>query len=395
MAANFPRTMHALALSKYCKPNEYEVATLPTPEISNPDEILIKVHAASVNPGMHFQCINSFRASSNSMSTVDVKMASGVGKLMGKDSYVPFPSTSARHMLTSSHRFPYKIGYDLSGTVIAIGAAVTSLKPGDEVFSRIPRTLRGSIAEYALSTSSTTALKPKTVSFGEAASIPLAAQTALQALYRGESEFDGGLKGKTVFIPGGLSGTGSFAIQLAKNVFSAGKVVTTVSTGKLGRVEELLGEGAPDLTVDYTREDVVGKVGRGSVDFMFDTVGQTIKSLPMMKRGGRIVSISTLPSGKLMKQFEPSMPLWLGFMLDLVNWFFEVWTGWKGVGYEYLFLKGNTSDLEKLAKWVDEGKVRPVVGERVKLSDVEGVRRGCQQIYDGKGGVGKFVIDID
>jgi hypothetical protein len=54
MAATIPRTMRAIALSKYCKPNEYELATLPTPEISNPDELLIKVHSASVNPGMNF-----------------------------------------------------------------------------------------------------------------------------------------------------------------------------------------------------------------------------------------------------------------------------------------------------------------------------------------------------
>ena len=122
---------------------------------------------------------------------------------------------------------------------------MSSFKPGDEVYFRIPRDCRGSLAEYALSTESTTALKPTSLSFSEAAAFPLAAQTALQSLQRGEEELQGGLKGKTVFIPGGLSGTGSFGVQLAKNVFHAGKVVTTLSTGKIAKVKALLGDGTP------------------------------------------------------------------------------------------------------------------------------------------------------
>jgi NADPH:quinone reductase-like Zn-dependent oxidoreductase len=293
------------------------------------------------------------------------------------------------------NRFPYKIGYDLSGVVAAVGTAVLNFKPGDEVYSRVPQHLRGSIAEYALSTASTTALKPKSLSFGEAASIPLAGQTALQVLYRGEEETKGGLKGKTVFIPGGLSGTGSFGVQLAKNVFGAGKVITTLSTGKIEKAKTLLGDGVPDQIVDYTKEDVVKAVGKGNVDFMFDPVGGTLAALPLMKKGSWIISISTLPSGKLMKEMQPDVVWFLKAILDVVNWFYERWTGWKGVNYSYLHLRGNTADLDKLARWVDEGKVRPVVGMEVKLGDIEGVRKGCQQIFDGKGGVGKLVIDID
>ena len=225
--------------------------------------------------------------------------------------------------------------------------------------------------------------------------MPLAAQTALQALYQGEEDTPGGLKGKTVFIPGGLSGTGSFGVQLAKNIFGAGKVVTTLSSGKIEMARKLLGNETPDQIVDYTRENVVRAVGKGSVDFMFDTVGQTLAYLPLMKKRARVVSISTLPSGTMMKGTNPDMSLFLKVILDVVNWLFETWTSWKGVKYGYMFLRGNTTDLEKLAKWVDEGKLRPIVGERVKLEDIEGVRKGCQQVFDGKGGVGKFVIDIE
>jgi NADPH:quinone reductase-like Zn-dependent oxidoreductase len=272
---------------------------------------------------------------------------------------------------------------------------VSKFKPGDEVYSRVPLSCRGSLAEYCLSIASATALKPKTLSFSEAASIPLAAQTALQSLQRGEEEVKGGLKGKTVFIPGGLSGTGSFGVQLAKNVFQAGKVITTLSTGKIPKIKALLGDGTPDQIVDYTKEDVKKVVEKGSVDFMFDTVGGTLAALPLMKKGGWIISVSTVPSGKLMKEKMPELAFFRKVILDIANWFLTTWTSWNGVNYSYLHLEGNTADLDSLAKWVDEGKVRPVVGMQAKLGDIEGVRRGCQQIYEGKGGTGKFVVNID
>jgi NADPH:quinone reductase-like Zn-dependent oxidoreductase len=233
------------------------------------------------------------------------------------------------------------------------------------------------------------------LSFAEAASIPLAAQTALQSLERGDQQVPGGLRGKTVFIPAGLSGTGSFAVQLAKNVFGAGKVITTLSTGKIPKIKEFMGDGTPDQIVDYTSENVNQAIGKGTVDFMFDTVGQTMSSLRLMKKGGVIVSISTLPSGSLMQKGHPDMKLWLIYMLDIMDWLYRAWTSWFGVKYSYLSLSGDTEKLDKLARWVDERKIKPVVGMQVKLSDIEGVRRGCQQIFDAKGGVGKFVIEID
>jgi NADPH:quinone reductase-like Zn-dependent oxidoreductase len=89
----------------------------------------------------------------------------------------------------------------------------------------------------------------------------------------------------TVFIDGGLSATGSFGVQLAKNVFGAGKIITTLSTGKIARIREILGDSTPDQIVDYTKEDVVEAVGKGSVDFMYDTTKMTLSGLPLMKKG--------------------------------------------------------------------------------------------------------------
>jgi NADPH:quinone reductase-like Zn-dependent oxidoreductase len=354
MTADIPSSMRAIALATYVKPDEYEVATLPTPAITQPDEVLIKVHAASINP-------------------IDVKIASGATKAMKNDS------------------FPFKVGYDAAGTIAAVGSAVTTLKVGDEVYSRVPSEYRGTTAEYALSREAATAKKPTSLTFTQAAAVPLAGLTALQCMQQADAQL-GGLKGKTVFVPAGLSGTGSFAVQLAKNVFGAGKVITTLSTGKIARARELYGEEV--TIVDYTKEDLVSTIGKGTVDYMFDTMGQTLSLLAIMKKGGVIVSIATVPSGDLMAKGIPDIPFLIRTFLNLADWFYRWWVGLAGVQYSFMFMHPDAEDLNKMAAWVEEGKITPLVGRTAKLSDIDGVRKGCQEVFDGKGGVGKFVIEV-
>ncbi|PQE31607.1 Alcohol dehydrogenase protein [Rutstroemia sp. NJR-2017a WRK4] len=351
-----PSTMRALALAKLGKPEIYDVATVPTPKITREGEVLIKVEAASVNP-------------------VDVKMASGL---------------------------PYLMGYDVSGTIHSVHPSVHTFKPGDKVYSRVPEPYRGTIAEYCLSLSHTTALAPPSLTPSEAASVPLVALTAYQSLLRGDAQLSGGLKDKTVFVPAGMSGTGSIAVQLAKNVFGAKRVIMTVSTGKMGRVKELLGEDIE--AVDYTTENVVQRIGNGTVDFMFDTVGGSLTYGGLVKKKGAIVSVSMIPGGTATRE---RMERWMGDrrgeirvsavvvkLLDFADWVLRRWAQWKGRRYSYLMMEPSGEDLEKLAGWIEEGKVRPIVGSEVKLEDVEGVRRGCRQVYDAKGGVGKFVVVV-
>ncbi len=160
-------------------------------------------------------------------------------------------------------------------------------------------------------------------------------------------------------------------------------------------VTELLGEGAPDQIVDYTKEDVISSIGKGTVDFMFDTMQNTISTISVMKKGGQIVSISTVPSGNMLRDHNPDIVFCLRYVLNFADWVLRSWTSWKGVNYTYMFVDGRTEDLNRLASFVEEGKLKPIVGQKVKLSDVDGVRKGCQQIFDGKGGVGKFVIEMD
>lgn len=211
----------------------------------------------------------------------------------------------------------------------------------------------------------------------------------------GERFCDGGLKGKTVLVPGGLSGTGEFAVQLAKNVFGAGKVVTTLSTGKIPMIKGLLGEGSPDVCVDYTKKNIVDDIGKHSIDFMFDTQRYTMSALSVMRKGGQIVSVSTIPDGKSFKRKNKDIPVWLEYAMSFLNWILTHWTRWKGVGYRYLVMEGRAGDLERMKKWVEEGRLKVIVGSTVKLEDIRGIREGCQKILDGKGGVGKFVVEVD
>ncbi|KAK5064350.1 hypothetical protein LTR84_000183 [Exophiala bonariae] len=353
--------MVSVNITSFADPSKYQLSKLPRPVVSEPTDVVIQVYAASINP-------------------IDVKKASGVFKA------------------GLSEEFPYKLGYDCAGVVAETGTQVSSFKVGDEVYVRLPERSRGSWSEYAKCAESFVAHKPKNLSFGDAASLPLAALTTLQALRK----YRGSLAGKTVFVPGGLSGTGAYACQLAKNVFHAGNVITTVSTAKVAKVPELLGEGVVDQIIDYTKEDVMALIPRGSVDFVLDTTGQAMQFLSLMTPStSTIISISTLPSGTQLQQApimnrpdKPQLPFVMRVALNALDSIKKLRASRWGVHYEYLFLESNGKDLASLTSYVEGGKLVPVVGSRVDIRDIEKVREACGIVYKGKGGIGKTVIDI-
>lgn len=202
-----------------------------------------------------------------------------------------------------------------------------------------------------------------------------------------------------------MSGTGSIAVQLAKNVFGAKRVITTLSTGKMSKAEQLLGKGIE--VVDYTKEDVVKVIGKGTIDFLFDTTSSALSFGPLVKKGGVIVSISMVPGGTATIEHmtrhidgvsdegvEVKLSWWLVRVLDFLDWSLRRWASWNGRSYSYLMMEPSREDLEKLGRWVEEGKLKPIVGSEAKLDDIEGVRKGCNEVFAGKGGVGKFVITM-
>ncbi|KAF2166826.1 hypothetical protein M409DRAFT_66389 [Zasmidium cellare ATCC 36951] len=354
--------MLAITSPTYSDPSGYELSEIPLPKITEPDEVIIRVHAASINP-------------------VDVKIASGAFKQAG--------------LLEA---FPIRLGYDCAGVVTEVGKDVRDLKVGDKVWSRLPESTKGSWSEYAKATPSHISLMPTNLSFAEAASLPLAAITAVQALRK----YEGDLAGKTVFVPAGLGGTGAFACQLAKNVFKAGKVITTVSTAKVGRVAELLGEGVVDQIIDYTKEDPTTIIPRGSIDFLLDTMGQALSYLSLMTpHTSTIMSISTTPSGTQLQSSSffsrpsnPKIPWLVKTFLDGADYVRKLRARRWGVRYEYMFLESGRGELDALRGFVEEGRLRAVVGSRVALRDAGAVREACGRVYQGKGGVGKTVFEV-
>ena len=237
---------------------------------------------------------------------------------------------------------------------------------------------------------------PSGISFAEAASFPAVAITSMKAFSQADIEIEGGLKGKTVFVPAALSGTGSIGVQLAKSVYQAGKVIATVSTVKLGRVREYLGEGTIDKIVDYTKEDVVKTLGSGSVDFLYDTMHMGMPYLAVVRpRTGLMLSLFTVPSSKKMVYDFPGTPWLLRVVLDAVDAIYQWRSSRWGVRYEHVHVKTDTDDLDKLTKWVEEGKVRPVVGRMIKLNDMDMVKAAFLEIKSGRGSIGKSVIEID
>ncbi|GAQ11813.1 2-methylene-furan-3-one reductase [Aspergillus lentulus] len=349
--------MLSINVPAYSKPSGYQLSEVPKPEIQDPKDVLIKVHAASINP-------------------IDVKKADGILKFLQKDA------------------FPYKIGYDCAGTVVEIGAGVTRFKVGDAVYVRLPETTRGSWSEYAKCAEDYIALKPPSLSFESAASIPLAGMTALQALRK----YDGDLTGKTVFVPAGLSGTGLYACQLAKHVFNAGKVITTVSTSKVAKVDELLGEGTVDQIIDYKKEDPKTVIQHGTVDFLFDTAGVAMEYLCLMRpKTSWVVSIATSPSGNQLQDFlegRNSVPIYVKFVLNLLDSIRKIRARCYGVSYTYMFLHENGKDLDAMREYVEDGKLKTVVGTTVDMSDIQAVRAACEVVYSNQGGLGKAVIKV-
>lgn len=221
-----------------------------------------------------------------------------------------------------------------------------------------------------------------------------------------------------------MSGTGLFACQLAKNVFKAGKVITTVSTAKVPKVNELLGEGVVDeskslafdarpmhqdeltstvLVIDYKKLDPKAVIPASSVDFIFDTTGSAMDYLSLMRPKGAIVTVSILPSGDVLQNSslmrlspdtpdKATVPFPIRVGLNVLDRIRVARASRYGVKYSSIFLEPNATDLALIRQYVEEGRLRTVVGTTTHFQDLEGVRDACQVVFDGKGGVGKSVI---
>ena len=308
----------------------YEDIAKPAPA---DDEVLVRVHAASVNP-------------------LDWHYVEGTPYLVRIDAGFGKPENP-------------RLGVDFAGTVEAVGRNVKRFKPGDEVFGA--RT--GAFAEYVtVREERAITLKPGNVTFEQAASVPIAALTALQAV-RDKAHVKAGQK---VLINGASGGVGTFAVQIAK---SLGAEVTGVcSTRNLELVRSL---GA-DHVIDYTREDFTKAAER--YDVIIDTVGT--HSVPDYRR-------VLTPAGQYVMIGSATIGRWFGWLeIPVEAWILSPFMSQK---FGMMLAELNKEDLAVLGDLMQSGKVTPSIDRTYKLRDTAEALR-----YLEKGHArGKVVLTVE
>lgn len=317
--------MKAIVLTQIGGPEVLQLADLPTPS-PGPNQLLVKVHAAGVNP-------------------IDYKLRQ-TGALGIKPGAV--------------------LGFDVAGTVEALGPGVHDFKIGDQVFYSPAFGLPGAYAQFNLVDAAIVAPMPKGLSFIEAAAIPLAGMTAWDGVVtRGDVRL-----GQTVLITAANGGVGSIALQLCK---AAGAYVfATASERSLDFVKTL----APDRLINYQQEEVARVIAAeapAGLDLVYDCVGRDIvsKAIGLMKpsrhgrEGGRIVTIVN-PTGSLAEAYR------------------------KNITIHYEFLQRRRETLEHLKTLLERKQVRPLIDSVLPLERAADAHRRLEA-----GGVrGKIVLDV-
>jgi NADPH:quinone reductase-like Zn-dependent oxidoreductase len=273
-------------------------------------------------------------------------------------------------------RPPITLGCDVAGVVIAAGGGVSRFSAGDEVYARLEKMRMGGLAERVAADESVVAFKPARASFEEAAAVPLAALTSVQALRESAAL----RPGQRVLIHAGAGGVGTFAIQIAK-IFGLW-VATTTSTKNIDFVKSL---GA-DEVIDYTRERVSDQVRE--LDAVLDTLGTTeLEALSAVKRGGVVVGIGGLPDVTFARE---SLPWWAPAALWLATTKRRRAASRAGARFVYLFMRPDGARLAELASWIDAGKLKSVVHRAYPLAQF---RDAFAELERGRAR-GKIVVTI-
>lgn len=332
--------MKALTFQRYGKSPGIGLTDVPRP-VPKPDELLVRIHAASVNP-------------------IDNLVPTGVFKPVLR------------------FQLPATLGSDLAGVVTEVGSHVTRFKPGDAVFASIFDLGQGSLAEFAVVPESAAALKPSNLDFVQAASIPMVGLTSWQALHE-RAKLRAGQK---VFVPAGSGGIGTFAIQLAKQ-FGAW-VGTTTSTGNIALVQGL---GADEI-VDYKKqqfEDVLD-----GYDMVLGAArGDTIeKSVGILKPGGRIISLV----GPLDAAFARARRLnfLLVFVFGLMSRKILRLARKRDVSYSFLFVRPDGKQLAEIGALLEAKRIRPVID---KVFPFDQARDALAYLAQGRSR-GKVVVNM-
>jgi NADPH:quinone reductase-like Zn-dependent oxidoreductase len=312
------QSMKAVRIHRYGGPEVLTYEEAPRPEPAH-GKALVRVHATSVNP-------------------IDWKIRAG-----HVQAFIPL-------------KLPIILGLDLSGVVETLGAGVSGVAVGDEVYSRAEVSSDGAYADYITVPASTLARKPRSLDHAHAAAVPLAGLTAFQIL------FDPGAialaPGQVILIHGAAGGVGSFAVQLAH-----GRGARVIATGS-AQNEAFLRELGADEFVDYGKQRFEDQVH--DVDAVFDTVGgDTLdRSWGVIRPGGVLASIAGQPSAEAAARHD--------------------------VRGHFAMTQTRSSDLDELARLIDIGKLRPVVNTILPLTDV----RTAHELSQAGHTRGKLVLRV-
>ncbi|QND49277.1 NADP-dependent oxidoreductase [Rhizobium lusitanum] len=332
--------MKAFLVDRYAKGAALRLGEVPEPQLLDND-VLVQIHATSVNP-------------------LDGKIRDGEFKLI-----LPY-------------RLPLILGNDVAGVVVRVGPKVRRFKPGDEVYARPAKDRIGTFAEFIAMNEADVAAKPKNLTMEEAASMPLVALTAWQALVeRAKLK-----KGQKVLIHAGSGGVGVIAIQLAKHIGAT--VATTTSTANVDLVKSL---GA-DVVIDY-KKDEFENVLQG-YDVVLNSLGKDTleKSLRVLKPGGKLISISGPPDPEFAKENG------FGWLLQQVTRALSFGIRRKSkrhrVNYSFLFMAANGGQLGQIASLIEAGAIRPVID---RVFPFEKTNEALTYVETGRA-KGKIVIAV-
>ncbi|KGR91709.1 NADPH:quinone reductase [Ureibacillus massiliensis 4400831 = CIP 108448 = CCUG 49529] len=331
--------MRAMVIDKYGKVT-MRLAEILTPEIGE-YEVLAEIHAASINP-------------------IDFKIRDGKVKLLLK------------------YKMPLILGNDFSGVVSKVGAKVTRFKVGDEIYARPRKNKIGTFAEYIAVNEDDIALKPKNLTFEEAASIPLVGLTTYQA-FKDILQLQ---KGQKILIQAGAGGVGTFAIQLAK--LMGATVTTTASVAGMELVKSL---GADEM-INYKTEKFEDILK--NYDAVFDTVGGEIleKSFKVVKNGGKIVSVSGLPNARFAKEYGSGF--FKTLLFSLASSKITALEKKHNVQYTFLFMEPSGEQLSSIANYIESGNIKPVIDKVFTFDDAQ---KAMEYVESGRA-KGKVILKL-
>lgn len=305
------RSMKAAQLDRYAKAGQLTLREVPVPEPAA-DEVLIKVHAAAVNP-------------------LELLLVAGAVRLI------------------QDYRLPQTLGNECAGVVERIGCDITEFRPGDTVYTRLPLERIGAFAEYVTVAERAVAKMPAGYAFDVAAAIPLTGLTAWQGL----NEVLEARPGQTLLIPGGSGSFGQLAVPIARTMG-----LRVLMSGNERARDQFLAMGV-ERYVDYRRENYWEALP--AVDLVIDTLGarEFEHELSVLKPGGRLLSLRTSPNGEFARR--SGFPRYKRILFSLAGMKYDRAARRQGKEYRFMFVHADGEQLRQVTEIVERNHILPAI----------------------------------